>query len=226
VCCAGYCASPANQSTVKLAFGIGSNVGYKCYANEPVGNLANPPLNILPDFSFAGYGRGGVPIPSADPFGQMLTSNGVDDTAQIQDALDDAGDLAAATGGTYYVLLSAGEFRLSQQIWIRKNGVVLRGSGQGSGGTVLYSTKMTGHTLIRVAPHADGDVNNNDLPDYPLVQTASGVPLTAGIQTTAVPVGATRFTLEPLAAGMTLNAGDKVAVVRTPNEQWLAGESP
>jgi hypothetical protein len=175
-------------------------------------------LNILPDFSFAGYERGGVQIPDADPCGPALTPSGGDDTERIQDVLDDAVNCA--------VLLGPGKFKLSQPLWIRKNGVVLRGAGQAreqDGGTVLYSTKAVSHELIRVKPHADGDIDDDDLPSYPIVQTHDRLlhAFKAPIATTAVPVGSTRLTLGSVPSGMNLSQGDSIAVVRTPTEQWL-----
>jgi hypothetical protein len=220
-CCAGFCATPANTSGVKLAFTSGNGLGYRCYQNA-ASDVVNPPANLLPDFSFAGYRRGGVAIPTAAPCGPTLTPNlNGDDTQQIQDALDACGAVATATAPRA-VVLAAGLFDVSRTLWIKHDGVVLRGTGQAAtitagAATVLFSTRPRSHTLITIEPHALGDETSNVVPPFP-VETSGRAPIT----TPAVPVGATRFTLGTLPGSMTLSPGDSIAVVRQPNNEWLA----
>src|SRR5215471_16412083 len=73
--------------------------------------------NSIMDFSSAGYGGGGVKLPSAGA-AQRLTPAAGDNTARIQVALDHA------TGA---VVLAAGEYEIAGTLSIAHSGVVLRG---------------------------------------------------------------------------------------------------
>ena len=83
------------------------------------------------DYSYCGYHRSEMPIPSANvvvyvqPFGD-------DDAAQLQAAIDYVSRQKAdkLTGLRGAVLLGEGTFSLSEPLRIRTSGVVLRGSGR------------------------------------------------------------------------------------------------
>ena len=83
------------------------------------------------DYSYCGYHRSEMPIPSANvvvyvqPFGD-------DDAAQLQAAIDYVSRQKAdkLTGLRGAVLLGEGTFSLSEPLCIRTSGVVLRGSGR------------------------------------------------------------------------------------------------
>jgi len=85
----------------------------------------------LPDFSFAGYHMGERPLPN-EPAGCSVTDFGAigdgqtDCTAAFKKAID-------AHGGVIYI--PEGRYLISDIIWIRKSGVVLKGAGPGK--TVL-----------------------------------------------------------------------------------------
>lgn len=92
-------------------------------------------LGRLPDYSYAGYHSGEVDIPAVavatnvSDFG-AIPNDDRDDSAAIQAAID------ATTNGA--VLVPPGSYRLESPITIRKSGVVIRGSGDGPGGTIFY----------------------------------------------------------------------------------------
>src|SRR5881392_133407 len=96
------------------------------------------------DFSFAGYGGGGVAIPNL-PVKKTVAPSGADDTEAIQKAIDEVAAMEPVNGVRGAVLLNAGTFNCSGVISIKSSGVVLRGSGSNEGGTVI---KLTGR------PHA------------------------------------------------------------------------
>jgi hypothetical protein len=217
VCCAGFCAAPATtdpSASPKLAFTTGETLNYKCYQNRVAANVPSTPSNILPDFSYAGYRRSEQAIPSSLPCASLQAQVNGDDTDRIQAELDRCGTEGPGTADPVAVVLSSGEFRLNRPLRIRKSGVVLRGAGQGPlpDGTVLVSTRPIAHSLINVAPHAEGNLTSDKLPRYPAETGA----LT--ITDLAVPVGATRF---KIATGGALQAGDQIVVVKTPNEEWF-----
>lgn len=105
--------------------------------------------NQLPDFSTAGYGGGGVPLPHVPTLLYLLPGDESDDTKRIQAAIDHVADLPAGENGIRgAVLLKRGEYRVSGQLQLRESGVVLRGEGDSSDGTVIVATGTGRRTLI------------------------------------------------------------------------------
>jgi hypothetical protein len=97
-----------------------------------------PTGDRLLDFSYAGYGGGGVGIPWAATQQSLDPSGGDDDTPAIQAAIDAVSQLDPDENGLRgAVLLRSGTFNLLGSLAIRTSGVVLRGSGSGPDGTTL-----------------------------------------------------------------------------------------
>ncbi len=97
--------------------------------------------NRIPNFSFAGYKRGESPIPTV-PVKKTISAIAGDNTASIQAAIDYVGGLTADVNGIRgAVLLNAGYYRVYGTLYIKYDGVVLRGVGNGSDSltnTILY----------------------------------------------------------------------------------------
>jgi hypothetical protein len=107
--------------------------------------------NRVPDFSHAGYGGGGVPLPQV-PARLRVEPQPGDDGARIQAALDQVAALPLDTNGLRgAVLLEPGEYQVEAQLVIKASGVVLRGSGNGLDGTVLHATGTGRRALIEIA---------------------------------------------------------------------------
>jgi len=173
------------------------NLIYGPYANRDDDRVEH----LLPDFSFAGYEGGGVPLPDVPPVVTVAPSGG-DARAAIQAAIDDVSARTPdASGFRGAVLLEAGEHRVDGTLTLRTSGVVLRGEGNGPTGTVIRATATTQHDLIRV----EGTT--------PAVADG-GVRVTGEL----VPVGSTRI---PVEATDAFSVGDVVWVERTPNETWV-----
>jgi hypothetical protein len=96
--------------------------------------------NTILDFSWAGYRGGGVALPVV-AVKATLSPSGGDDTANIQAAIDQVGaqhpDMRGMRGA---VLLAPGNYTISAPLNFSISGVVLRGSGSGTDGTVLTMT--------------------------------------------------------------------------------------
>lgn len=126
---------------------------------------------FLHDFSYAGYQRGEKPLPRVDgpvfdvtaaPYGADSTG-GTNATAALQAAIDAA---SAAGGGV--VFLPSGTYRIAppdgrqEALWIKGDGVVLRGAGADK--TFLFNdrTDLAGKTVLCIEAekkadwHADG----------------------------------------------------------------------
>lgn len=170
--------------------------------------------HIVPDFSRAGYRGGGValPAPASLPVRVVLApSAGGDDHARIQQAIDTVSARTPdARGMRGVVLLTRGRYTVSNGLVIRSGGVVLRGEGRGSNGTIIRST-YTGRQGRII------EVGNRE--PSRLVDTA-GLP-SSTISAAFVPVGAIRV---PLASTAGYREGDTLILRRTPNAAWLGAD--
>src|SRR5689334_2108346 len=109
--------------------------------------------NIIQDCSHAGYGGGGVPIPTVAVKETIWPVPG-DNTAHVQAAIDKVSALPLDRNGFRgAVLLRAGQYRLATPLTIQASGVVLRGEGMGDTGTILIGTG-TGRPAAPAAPPA------------------------------------------------------------------------
>jgi hypothetical protein len=164
---------------------------------------ANDLGDRIPDFSHAGYGGGGVPIPHV-PAQVRVSPSGDDDTVRIQAALDKVSALPVDRHGFRgAVLLDRGTFSIGSSLRISASGVVLRGSGQGEDGTILAATGTSRRTLIDIRGNGD----RSDIPGSlkPII-------------TDYVPVGATVIPLENTDG---LTAGDRIVIRRPSTIEWI-----
>ena len=98
--------------------------------------------------SHAGYGGGGVAIPTV-PVSETIWPVAGDNTANIQAAIDKVSALPLDRDGFRgAVLLRAGYYRMATPVKIQASGVVLRGEGMGDTGTILIGTG-TGRPRLR-----------------------------------------------------------------------------
>ncbi|MEI7732132.1 MAG: hypothetical protein WCO56_21335 [Verrucomicrobiota bacterium] len=101
----------------------------------------------LLDFSHAGYGGGGIKLPTV-PVRQEISPSGSDDSAAIQAAINAVATMPLTEGFRGAVLLRPGVFHCAQPLTLAQDGIVLRGSGSGKGGTVI---EMTGPPHVCLA---------------------------------------------------------------------------
>lgn len=111
--------------------------------------------NKIPDFSFAGYRNSEVALPNLN--NKIFVSKQEEDATQkIQNAIDYVSSLKPDKSGFRgAVLLDKGTFKISGTLYIRKSGVVLRGSGNTENGTVLLGTGLEREALIRILGEND-----------------------------------------------------------------------
>lgn len=116
------------------------------------------------DFSSAGYGGGGVALPTNVPARITLSPTGGDDTAAIQAAIDTVS--ARDRGSDRFrgaVKLGVGTFRISRPLVINAAGVVVAGSGTGTNGTIVQMTGTTGFRAFNIGA-AQAPVLSNTVP--------------------------------------------------------------
>jgi hypothetical protein len=98
--------------------------------------------NYISDFSHAGYKSGEAEIPTIPVVRTIQPVDG-DDTESIQAALDEVAALPPdANGFRGALLLEAGAYEVSGQLFLRESGMVLRGVGQEA--TVALNTIIIG----------------------------------------------------------------------------------
>jgi len=164
--------------------------------------------NVIPDFSHAGYGGGGVAIPSV-PVKETLWPVAGDNTANVQAAIDKVSALPLDKNGFRgALLLRAGYYKMATPVKISASGVVLRGESMSDTGTILVGTGNPrrgpgGGTLVMIG----GATAIAPKDDTKQTVTADYVPL--GSRT--IPVTS--------AAGF--KPGDNVIVRRIGNQDWI-----
>ncbi|MER8236465.1 peptidoglycan-binding protein [Streptomyces sp. NPDC094049] len=159
--------------------------------------------NRVPDYSFAGYGGGGVPLPQAPVKVTVPAPGSGDMTATVQAAIDQVSALPPGSGGLRgAVQLSPGSYHIAGQLHLRTGGVVLRGAGSNASATTLAATGASVRTLITLGSTAQ-------------YTTVGAV---AQVTDAYVPVGAKALTLSD-ATG--LSVGDEVVVERPTTQAWI-----
>ena len=106
--------------------------------------------NRIPDFSYCGYKASEQAIPNVEVKVVVPVAKG-DVTLRIQSALDYVASLPVdANGFRGAVLLQKGTYEVFGQLRINASGVVLRGSGMSSNGTILVGAGTGRLALIKI----------------------------------------------------------------------------
>ncbi|HEY3609903.1 MAG TPA: heparin lyase I family protein [Pseudonocardiaceae bacterium] len=170
--------------------------GRLVYAQDSLGNR-------IPDYSYAGYGGGGVAIPTVPTRVTAPAPSGGDDTGALQAAINKAAALPLdASGFRGAVQLATGTYHLAGTLSIKTSGVVLRGASGNASDTVIAATGATARTLLTIGGSSS----------YQVI----GSP--AQVTDTYVPVGGTTITL---ASTNGFTVGDKVVVQRPTTQTWI-----
>lgn len=128
-----------------LAAGLLAVAGANCLGAAPSLSMGPNGLvyttdalgNRIPDYSYAGYGGGGVAIPMV-PIKRTVSVVSGDNTANIQNAINAVAAMTPdANGFRGAVYLNAGTYTCSGSLSWSAGGVVLRGAGPG---TVILAT--------------------------------------------------------------------------------------
>jgi hypothetical protein len=167
------------------------------------GKLVYQPLKTgdrISDFSYAGYGAGGVALPTF-PIKKTVAPSGEDDTASIQAAIEEVSSLPLLNGVRGAVLLASGRFHCKSTLKISADGVVLRGSGSGETGTLI---EMIGdpHMAISVAGQS----------------SIQPVGTATAISDAYVPSGSMSLNVRDTTG---LKPGDRVQITRPVTPEWL-----
>jgi hypothetical protein len=158
--------------------------------------------NRLPDFSYAGYMGGGVPLPVL-PVKTTINPIAGDNTANIQNAINAVSALTPdANGFRGAVLLNPGIYQIAGTLLINASGVVLRGSGDSTNnGTVLLVTG-TARNVITVG--GTGSWSKTGSTYY--------------ITNAYVPLGATNFNVS---GSPPFTVGANIVIQRPQTQPWI-----
>ena len=173
---------------------------------NPDGKLtykAFPSGDRIMDFSQAGYRGGGVAIPTV-PVKKTVSPSSGDDTAAIQEAINEVSQMDVQNGFRGAVLLAPGVFHCRGTLTLKASGVVLRGSGSGADGTTI---NLTG------APHLCFAIGNGNGGDARVISRP------AAFTDSYVPSGAYSFNVS---SAEKFQPGDTVLVNRPATPAWVA----
>ncbi len=170
--------------------------------------------NRIPDFSYAGYRNGAVPVPRiavVDSVGPIAGDN----TASIQAAINRvAARPLDAQGFRGALFMKAGRYRVSRTIYLNASGVVVRGAGDGAdslSNTIIYATgDSVSQTTVLVAGGGTGGSNTS--------AWSGALTLNASIMTDSVHVGDRQF---EVSSASQFAVGDNVVIVHQKTTPWL-----
>jgi hypothetical protein len=156
--------------------------------------------NRIPDFSYCGYKAGEHAIPDAAIKVIVPVGDG-DATLRIQSAIDYVSRLPMdANGLRGAVLLQKGYYKVEGSLLLHTSGVVLRGAGFGSEGTIIAGAGKDRTTLICIA-------GKNDKSIFSSISIAGEyVPVNAK----AIHIGAHNF-----------KKGDNIIITRPSSKEWI-----
>ena len=179
--------------------------------------------NRLPDFSYVGYHSGDKSIPKV-PVMITLEAKQDDNTVHIQKALDELGEISPDKNGIRgALLLKKGIYRVSGELTISHSGIVLRGEGNGTDGTIIIATGYDDfkykRTLISIGaksnilePHT-----SHKFPDtnrITLIESSK-----QAIVDDFVPIGGNSF---EVVSTLDYKLGDKIVVYRPSTQEWIS----
>jgi hypothetical protein len=165
--------------------------------------------NRIPDFSYAGYKIGAAELPELPVVLEIEPVSG-DNTAPIQAALNQVSNSPIDENGFRgAVLLKPGNYPIHKTLYIRKSGVVLRGSGDGNDpavDTILQGIGTDQRILIEIGYNSNSKWGS---------RTGANVNITSEY----IPVGSHTFTVQDAS---TFSVGDNVIIRHPSTDAWLA----
>ncbi len=155
----------------------------------------------VPDYSYCGYMASEAAIPNAIVHVTVPVKQG-DATLRIQSALDYVASLPVGADGIRgAVLLNKGVYEVYGGLKINASGVILRGNGMGTDGTLLIGAGKDRETLVKI-------IGKNDRHKEKEIKITDGY----------VPVNAFTF---HIASADNVKAGDNIIIRRPSTQAWI-----
>lgn len=126
--------------TILLATGSNTSLAQETPKIVADSSLSSAPY--LPDFSYAGYEFGLAETPVFDTVINVsdhgaIPDDGKDDSAAILAALT----AAKSMDKPVRIQFEAGQYKLSEILWVEQSNIMLAGQGSGAGGTQIYMAR-------------------------------------------------------------------------------------
>lgn len=153
------------------------------------------------DFSFAGYGAGIKALPAV-PAVVVVKPGGGDDTKLLQAAIDAVAAMPLKNGFRGAIQLIEGTFKVSGQLNINKNGIVIRGSKPAGKSTTLIATGIDRRTLIVIGNEKEPITGD-----------------TIRITNLIIPAGSLKVKVSNVEG---LAVGDDIAITRGSTKAWIS----
>lgn len=192
----------SSQKKSELVFLKKNALVYTPFAMEGQENK----VNIIPDFSYAGYKGGGVKLPFVSTLMELESIDG-DNYQQIQSAIHNLEKLPLKNGFRGAILLKKGVYKVSNTLTINKSGIVIRGEGQGENGTTLIGTNRKKQAIILI--ESPKSVSNSLREKKETAQK---------ITSSYNPVGSYHLEIQNASK---FNIGDTISIKKTPNLKWI-----
>jgi hypothetical protein len=156
------------------------------------------------DFSNVGYkGRGLEALPQNIPTVLTISPIAGDDTAHIQAAINQVAAMPLGPDGYRGAIqLQAGTYDINTQLNITASGIVLRGEGRGTDGTILHGRGTTQRALINI--YGSGG--------------ATSVGTARNMIDKVVPAGSRSFRVDVPGE---FSVGDKVRITHPSTQAWI-----
>lgn len=166
---------------------------------------------IIPDFSHAGYRGGGIELPNLSIVKEISPISG-DNTEHIQKAIDEIGEMAPDSHGFRgCLLLKAGKYDIYGTIYLKYDGIVIRGEGNGTSAdnsTIIYAKGNTPHQRDAIVV---GNTTQNRW-----TNKVSGTQ--KNITDEIVPVGSYSFSVT---STNVYSVGDVIVIYHPCSDEWL-----
>jgi hypothetical protein len=201
----GVTSPPPGPIAIPTSYPKGTTAGVHMGADGKLVYEYDENGDTVPDFSHAGYGGGGVPIPMV-PVALTLSPVAGEKVAapRLQAAIDELARKPLVDGFRGALLLRRGVYPMLSGLTIKDSGIVVRGEGDGADGTVL---QIVGTALVKIFTITDGGKSPTEVPGTRRKLTDPYVPL-----------GARWFRVESTQG---LAVGDPVMVVRPSTANWI-----
>jgi len=179
--------------------------------------------NRLPDFSYVGYHSGKKSIPKV-PVRMTLEARQDDNTEHIQNALDKLAEMSPDENGFRgALLLKKGIYKVSGKLTISNSGIVLRGEGNDTEGTIIIATGYDDfkykRTLISIGSKSN-PLEPNTSHKFPDNKRISLIERSEqAIVDDYVPIGSNSF---EVASTSDYKPGDKIVVYRPSTKKWIS----
>jgi hypothetical protein len=207
-------------ASAPLIHGAATSEWVKVGADGKLVYKTTPQGDRILDFSHAGYMGGGVALPEIAPKVAVKPSGKADDTAAIQDAIDQVSALPEVNGFRGAVLLGAGIFHCARGLVLNVPGVVVRGSGSGERGTVIEMSGEKHIAFVIGDPRASNSAGENE--EAQVAKAMQAKRPAEGFRTTVsdayVGSGSDHFTVAD-ASGFAV--GDAIQIRRSTTAAWV-----